>query len=93
MAKKQAIKILGSGAEEREVEKATQPEGCATETGQEACPTYEIRADTGFGMLGMLALHRLAQDWGGPPDLRREVERVMREFELWEEAHRGDART
>jgi len=73
----------------------SQPEGCATETLEftvvrEGVPTYTIHADTGFGMLGMLALHRLAQDWGGPAELRREVEGVMREFEFWEEDHRGD---
>jgi len=76
----------------------SQPESYATEAqaeafdaGQaEACPTYILRGDTRWGMLAMVALYRLVQEWGGPAELRREVEGVMREFEFWEEAHRGD---
>ena len=63
------------------VEETTQPKGCAT---------YTISADTRWGMLAMVALHRLVQEWGAPEGLRREVEGVMREFEYWEEDHRGD---
>jgi hypothetical protein len=51
-------------------------------------PTYTISADTRFGMLAMLAMHRLVTEWKAPDELRREIEGKMREFELYEEKHR-----
>jgi hypothetical protein len=83
MAKKKVVEIAGPvGAPEETLEITVVRAGV---------PTYTISADTGFGMLAMLAIHRMALEWGGPGDLRREVACVMREFEMWEEAHRGDA--
>jgi len=87
MAKKQKSEVRSQKTEDRSQQVDA---GAEAPVQAEACPTYTLHADTGFGMLGMLALHRLAQDWGGPAELRREVEGVMREFEFWEEAHRGD---
>ena len=90
MAKKQKSEVRSQNSEERTAGAAVPEETLEVTVVREGVPTYTLHADTGFGMLGMLALHRLAQDWGGPAELRREVEGVMREFEMWEEAHRGD---
>ena len=54
-------------------------------------PTYTIYADTRWGMLAMIWLHRLAMEWDTPEEVRGAVERKTREFELWEEAHRDSA--
>lgn len=53
-------------------------------------PAYTISADTRWGMLAMMALHRLVMEWDAPFALRSEIESKMREFERWEETHRGD---
>ena len=54
-------------------------------------PTYTIHADTRWGMLAMIWLHRLVMEWDAAAELRREIAAKMREFELWEEAHRDPA--
>lgn len=60
---------------------------------KEVCPTYTLRADTRFGVLGMICLLRLAREWtvpGAPGGVARaeliaELEAKVREFERWEE--------
>lgn len=64
--------------------------GAEAPTQAEACPTYTISAGTRWGMIAMLALHRLVQEWGGTAELQNEMSLRMREFEFYEESHRGD---
>jgi hypothetical protein len=90
MAKKQKTEVRSQESEEGSAGAVGPEETLEISIVREGCPTYIVSADTGFGMLAMLAIYRLAQAWAGPEELRREVAGVMRTFEQWEEAHRGD---
>ncbi len=74
MAGKRVTKVQPAGAE-------VAADGCklAEGTGQEACPTFVLRADTAGHLAALIGL----RDSG---DFSRDVERRIREFELWMDA-------
>jgi hypothetical protein len=55
----------------------------------EACPTYTLRADELFGLRAMIAIAAAGHLWGATEEKLRELEVAVREFELFEAAHRG----
>ena len=54
----------------------------------EACPTYTLSADSRFDVLALIGVLRVAREWGAYPEKIAELERVVREFELYEEKWR-----
>ena len=90
MAKKQKSEVRIQNSEERTAGAAVPEETLEFSVVREGVPTYTLHADTRWGMMAMLMLYRLVREWDAPLSLQFEVERVMREFEFWEEDHRGD---
>jgi hypothetical protein len=71
-----AVQVQSSGAAQS-----------AEKAGTEETPTYTLFADDRFGVLGLIALMRLAREWHAGPDLVRELEAKVRQFELYAETH------
>jgi len=78
--KKNAVETPAPSAAPAEVEPA------------ETCPIYTLSGDTKFGVLGMIALARMAPEWGASREIVAELTAKVREFELWERRPRDSAR-
>jgi len=80
MAKTRTVKVTA------EEEAAIAAAGIKTE-GDDEVPSYTLRADSAFGIRCMIAVRNLAIGFL-PRDTRLEIECKLREFDLYEEAHR-----
>jgi len=52
-------------------------------------PQFVLRADVRWHLLGMIALASTMRGLGLPRKKQDELDQVVRQFELYEEAHRG----
>lgn len=50
-------------------------------------PTWTLRADRRFDILALVHVAALAEAGNVSPELRAELKKKLREFELYEEAH------
>ena len=103
MAKKKDRDVAGFAEARRWLAKEVAPvfeagaaeEEGAMEEGQmerqaEACPTFTLRADKAWQLLGLIVIwnHLAGHPLGVPAEDRPGLEAAVREFEKWEEAHR-----
>jgi hypothetical protein len=51
-------------------------------------PSYTLRADNPIAIFQMICIARIAKDMHAPAEKVAELEALVREFELYEEAHR-----
>lgn len=58
----------------------------ADEEIEDGVPTFTLRADSIFGLRAMIVISRMARSEGYPE--ASEVEKAMRDFDLYEEANR-----
>jgi hypothetical protein len=77
-----------AGKKKSELRTQNTEETAQAQAGQaEACPTYTLRADRKSDLLAMIAVLRFGREFG--VDNLAELETTVREFELYEEEHRG----
>jgi len=84
---KEVAPVFEAGAAEEEGE---QEAGLESPAQAETCPTFTLRADKAWQLLGLIVIwnHLAGHPLGMPAEDRPGLEAAVREFEKWEEAHR-----